>query len=336
MRVDRLLSLLMLLQTRGKLSARQLAGELEVSERTIYRDIEALSMAGVPVYGELGREGGYRLVDSYHTSLTGLSEGEVRALFMLNIPAPLAELGVGQELKAALLKLSAALPATRRQDEERVRQRFYLDSTWWDRDAGAVPHLKLLQRAVWDDRLVQIHYHPPFALEIVRTVAPYGLVAKSGSWYLVYAIPERVAVRRLSELLDVRLMAENFTRPADFELATFWEAWCAERQGERFRYEAVVRVAPALISTILGYFGERVREQMESASATDGAGWIILTLPFDSLEQARRWILGAGGALEVLAPLPLRLSVADFARQATALYEEAGEDQVENFGSGRG
>ncbi len=129
MRADRLLSLLMLLQARGRLTAKALAEKLEVSERTIYRDIDALCVAGVPIYGEAGPEGGYALLDSYRTSLTGLTEGEVRALFMLNIPAPLAELGVSQELRTAMLKLSAVLPAARRSDEERVRQRFYLDST---------------------------------------------------------------------------------------------------------------------------------------------------------------------------------------------------------------
>ncbi len=321
MRADRLLSLLMLLQARGKLSARLLARELEVSERTIYRDIEALGMAGIPVYGEPGREGGYALVDSYRTSLTGLSEGEVRALFMLSIPAPLAELGLSQPLKAALLKLSAALPAARRQDEALVRQRFYLDSTWWERDEGAVPHLHLLQQAIWEDRKVQLHYHPPFALEIVRVVAPYGLVAKGGAWYLVYAIHERVAARRIAELLDVRLTAETFARPADFDLAAFWQAWCAERQEERGRYAVRVRVAPEMLPEVLRRFGERVREQLAATSSPDAQDWQPLTLSFDSFEQARGWILGLGGAIEVLTPLPLRLSVADFVRQTAGLYE---------------
>lgn len=144
MRADRLLSLLMLLQIRGRMTARELAKELEVSERTIYRDIDALSIAGVPVYGEPGPEGGYALVDSYRTNLTGLTEGEVRALFMLSIPAPLADLGVSHELRAALPKLSAALPNARRRDEERVRQRFHLDSTWWRQGEERVPHLQTI------------------------------------------------------------------------------------------------------------------------------------------------------------------------------------------------
>ena len=152
MRADRLLSLLMLLQTRGKMTAQALAQELEVSERTIYRDIDALCTSGVPIYGEAGLDGGYALLDSYRTNLTGLSEAEVRALFMLNVPAPLADLGVSRELKSALLKLTAALPAARRPHEEHVRQRFYLDSAGWQRDEEAVPHLKTIHQAVWQDR----------------------------------------------------------------------------------------------------------------------------------------------------------------------------------------
>ena len=158
MRADRLLSLLMLLQARGRLTAPKLAQELEVSERTIYRDIDALSAAGVPVYGEAGAGGGYALLDSYRTNLTGLTEGEVRALFMLSIPKPLADLGVGRELGAALRKLAAALPSARRDDEERVRQRFLLDAVGWEQVEESAPHLPTVHQAVWEDRRLHLAY----------------------------------------------------------------------------------------------------------------------------------------------------------------------------------
>lgn len=158
MRADRLLSLLMLLQTRGRVSARQLARELEVSERTIYRDIIALSVAGVPVYGQAGPDGGYQLLDSYRTSLTGLSESETRALFMLNMPGLLAKLGLSQDLKAAMLKLAAALPESRRQEEERVRQRYSIDASWGSQAEEPLPHLQTIQQAVWEDRKLVITY----------------------------------------------------------------------------------------------------------------------------------------------------------------------------------
>ena len=158
MRADRLLSLLMLLQTRGQMTAQELAKELEVSERTIYRDMDALSVAGIPIYGEPGPEGGFALLNSYRTNLTGLTEGEVRALFMLSIPAPLADLGVSQELRSALLKLSAALPDSHRRDEAKVRQRFHLDSTWWHQGAEQLPHLSTVHDALWQDRQLHIVY----------------------------------------------------------------------------------------------------------------------------------------------------------------------------------
>ena len=186
MRADRLLSLLLLLQARGRLTAPKLAQELEVSERTIYRDIDALSAAGVPVYGEPGRGGGYALLDSYRTNLTGLTEGEVRALFMLSIPKPLTDLGVGQELGAALRKLAAALPSARRDDEQRVRQRFLLDAVGWEQAAESVPHLPTVHRAVWEDRRLHLKYRiGPLAVQIEQTVEPYSLVAKAGDWLVV-------------------------------------------------------------------------------------------------------------------------------------------------------
>lgn len=218
MRADRLLSLLMLLQARGRMTARQLARELEVSERTIYRDIDALSVAGVPVYAVAGRDGGFALLDHYRTSLTWLIDAEVRALFMLSIPAPLADLGVSQELKQALLKLSAALPDSRRSDEARVRQRFHLDSTWWGQVGGSVPHLQTVYQAVWNDRKLRVTYQPIPGVEISLVVAPYGLVAKAGVWCLVWARKGRPRTRRVSDLVEVELLLETFARPPDFDI----------------------------------------------------------------------------------------------------------------------
>lgn len=318
MRADRLLSLMMLLQNRGQMSARELADALEVSERTIYRDIDALSAAGVPVYGEPGRAGGYALLDSYRTTLTGLSDGEVRALFMLSIPAPLHALGVSRELKAALLKLSAALPASRREDEARVRQRIYLDSAAWQQEESP-PLLAVLHRAVWQDRCVLLRYRPPFSLEIERRVAPYSLVAKAGAWYLVFAGGGRVRVQAVAELLGARMLAEPFERPADFDLAAFWEAWCARRAVARFEYAVAVRVAPTAWPDLPHYLGGGV-PLPAAPPAPDAEGWLPLALRFSSLETARSRLLGLGGAVEVLAPEPLRFSLLDHARQIIKVY----------------
>src|SRR5512147_1801731 len=203
MRADRLLSLLMLLQARGRMTAQELAQELEVSERTIYRDINALSASGVPIYAESGPGGGCALLDSYRTNLTGLTADEARALFMLSIPAPLDQLGVTQELKTALLKLSAALPEARRHDEARIRQRIHLDSLGWFQEAGAEPHLQTLYRAVWEDRKVAVTLRLEFGAflqtQIEQVIAPYGLVAKAGVWHIVAAVDDRLRVYRAAD-----------------------------------------------------------------------------------------------------------------------------------------
>jgi predicted DNA-binding transcriptional regulator YafY len=320
MRADRLLSILMLLQARGRLTAEQLADELEVSVRTIYRDLDALSAAGVPVYAERGPGGGCSLLEDYRTTLTGLTQDEVRALFMLSIPAPLAELGVGQELKAALLKLSAALPASRRADEERVRRRIHLDSVEWFQASEPVPHLGTIQRAVWEDRRLHLSYRLPFDARGEWRVEAYGLVAKASTWYLVCARNGHIRALRVAHVLDARLADESFERPADFDLAAFWKAWCVEVEDTRPFYPVTVRVAPGLGPWLPHFFGEQIRAAVAQAGSPDAAGWLRLTLPFETLEDARARLLGFGGAVEVLAPPALRDSVQDYARQIVALY----------------
>jgi predicted DNA-binding transcriptional regulator YafY len=323
MRADRLLSLLMLLQARGRLTAQQLAQELEVSVRTIYRDIDALSAAGVPVYAERGPGGGCELIDDYRTNLTGLTEDEVRALFMLSVPAALDELGVSGELRAALRKLAAALPAARRGDEEMVRQRIHLDWAGWSQPDEPVPHLQAMQQAVWQDRRMQLVYRlqvGPHIVQFERTVDPHGLVAKAGVWHLVCAGDGRMRVYRVSRVLDARVTDEHFERPADFDLAAFWESWCAGQEERRPHYPVTVRVAPELVPLLPLYFGDRIRDVIAQAAPPDAEGWITLTLPFERLETARERILGFGRAVEVLEPQALRRSVIDFAAQIAAFY----------------
>lgn len=320
MRADRLLSLLMLLQARGQMTAQELAKELEVSERTIYRDIEALSVAGIPIYGESGPEGGYALLNSYRTNLTGLTEGEVRALFMLSIPAPLADLGVSQELRTALLKLSAALPDNHRRDEAKVRQRFHLDSTWWRQGEEHLPHLPIIHHALWQDRRLHIVYRTAVGIPLERLVAPYGLVAKAGIWYLVCARNEAIHVHRVSNLLDVRVADESFEHPADFVLAEFWSNWCQAYESLLARFTATVRVAPSFVPELPRRFGSQMHNKIAQAGPPDVEGWIRLELTFESFEDARNRILGFGRAVEVLEPRALHRSVLDYAEQIINLY----------------
>jgi predicted DNA-binding transcriptional regulator YafY len=319
-RADRLLSLLMLLQARGRLTARQLAGELEVSERTIYRDLDALSAAGVPVYAERGPGGGCALLDNYRTTLTGLTEEEVHALFMLSIPGPLADLGVSQELKAALLKLSAALPAAYRQDAERVRQRIHLDATGWFQPEEPVPHLGTIQEGVWGDCKLQLAYRRGDGTQVERVVEPYGLVAKAGVWYLVRAHDGRIGVYRVSRVQAARLTEERFERPEGFDLATFWAESCAEFEASRPVYPVTLRIAPELVPCLPQVFGEGVHALVEGAGPPDAKGWITLSLTFEHLPAARTRVLGMGTEVEVLEPRELRDSVIDFATRIAAFY----------------
>jgi predicted DNA-binding transcriptional regulator YafY len=324
MRADRLLSILMLLQARGRVTAEHLAEELEVSVRTVYRDIEALSTAGVPVYAERGPGGGCALVEGYRTSLTGLTADEVKALFMLSVPASLDELGMSQELRTALRKLAAALPEARRQDETKVRQRIHLDWSDWSPSDEATPHLQTIHRAVWEDRRLHLAHRefvgPQGFERFERLVDPYGLVAKTGRWHLVCASEERLRVYRVSRILDAHITDEHFERPPDFDLAAFWKSWCAGRRENRPSYPVTARVSPSLTIFLPLHFGDRIRKTIAQAGPPDADGWITLTLPFETFEEARGRILGFGRAVEVLAPEPLRLSVIDFAQQIVDFY----------------
>lgn len=319
MRADRLISLLMLLQARGRMSARRLAAELEVCERTIYRDIEALSAAGVPIYSEPGRNGGYALLDNYRTDLTGLTQGEVQALFMLNTPAPLVDLGIGLELQAALRKLSAALTKPQRQDEERVRQRFFLDSVWWHQGGEPVPHLQTVYQAIWDDHQLVVIYRLPSGVRIDQIVDPYGLVAKAGVWYGVFLRDRKPSVQRIADLLDVQWTDVAFVRDPTFDLEAFWRAWCTERERGYLLYCVTARVAPHFLPWLSHYFGTCVRAGLAQA-AVDAKGWTIVELAFESLEAARDRLLDCGGGIEVLEPLPLRESIRDYADRIRDLY----------------
>jgi predicted DNA-binding transcriptional regulator YafY len=229
---------------------------------------------------------------------------------------------VSQELRSALLKLSAALPDVRRHDEEQVRQRFHLDSAWWHQGEDAVPHLQTIHQAVWQDRKLQLKYRPMPTVEIEQVVDPYGLVAKAGVWYLVCAIEGRLRVHRISSLLDARLSDEVFQRPADFDLAAFWKASCAEREQNRHLYAVTVRVAPNFIPALPWYFGNGIRVKIAQAGPPDAQGWIRLELCFESLEAARDRLLDFGCGVEVLEPFALRRSLLDIAEQIVALYTQ--------------
>ncbi len=322
MRADRLISLVMILQTRGRATAEELATELEVSVRTIYRDLIALSTSGVPVYTESGPGGGVGLVEEYRTSLTGLTPEEARALFMMGVPAPLAQLGFSREFKQALLKLSAALPDSRRGDETHIRQRILLDSSWWFQGNEALPYLAVIQKALWEDcrlhlKIRQEFFNAEFELE----VEPYGLVAKANVWHLVYGHSGGLRVLPIDEVIGAEMMEDKFIRPPDFDLQSFWQEWCKDY--ENFPpFVAQVRISPEILPSLHYYLGPRWRKRLSTALEKKEDGWVTLELQFDSLINARTVLLGLGRAVEVLGPEPLRKSLVDFAEQVLELYKE--------------
>jgi predicted DNA-binding transcriptional regulator YafY len=322
MRADRLLSILMLLQIRGHMTAHELAQRLEVSERTIYRDIEALSVAGVPVYAERGPGGGCMLAEGYRTNLTGLTEPEVRTLFLPGMSAALADLGVSKALEAAMLKLLAALPIAQRRDAERVRQRLYMDAVGWFQPNEAVPFLQTLQEAVWRDRKVQIIYRKKNGEVSERLVDPLALVTKAGIWYMIAVSHDELRVFRVSRVLEAMLTDEPCQRPADFDLEKFWATWSAELQVKAPGYSVTVRVSPTFVPILPQILGETVHTLIENADPLDKEGWITISLTFGSFEGARSYILGFGTMAEVLEPQELRQSVIAFASGIVKFYEE--------------
>ncbi len=331
MRADRLISILMLLQARGKMTAGELAKELDVSERTIYRDVEALCISGVPLYAEHGPGGGLALLDSYRTNLTGMDEEELRALFMVfSLPGPLEPLGANLKLKSAMLKLSAALPGARRSDEEKVRQRFFLDWSWWFHSQEPVPHLTTIQMAVWEDRKLCIKYRAFQLMPFEDEVDPYALVAKAGIWYMIAGVEKKPHVYRISWLLDAQMLDESFERPVEFQLTEFWQDWCREYESQHQAFLVKLRMSPAMVELLPLYFGHPVLQDVSLAQAEEAGGWSTMTLPFESFESARDRLLGFGSAVEVLEPEALRCSMVDFAKQICAFYAErkTGNDQA--------
>ena len=212
MRASRLVSIILLLQARGRLTAAQLAGELEVSVRTVYRDVESLHSAGIPLYGDAGHRGGYQLLDGYQTRLTGLSTEEAKALSLSGLPGPAAELGLGSVLAAAQLKVQAALPPALAEQLGATAQRFHLDAAGWYAQAADAPFLPTVADAVWRGAALQVRYRRWKApTDVNRRLEPYGLVLKAGRWYLVAAPGPRTY--RVDKILDLAVLEESFTIP---------------------------------------------------------------------------------------------------------------------------
>lgn len=319
MRADRLLSILMLLQVHARLTARELAARLEVSERTILRDMDALSSAGVPVVAERGQGGGWRLLDSYQTTLTGLNLAEIQALFLPRPAHLLADLGWSQAFEAALLKLLATLPTANRQQAEAVGQRIYLDPTGWHHWEEEMAAFPLLQTAIWQERQVHLRYERGDGQQLDRIVHPLGLVAKGSIWYLVAAAADEVRSYRISRVRTATLTDSPCVRPVEFNLADYWQRSMAEFQSNLPYYGVRVRVAPTAMSRLryAGYFA-----RIEQVDPPDTDGWIPVSLRFDIEAAACAYVLGFGAQMEVVEPSELRDRVLQLAKEAIAFHSK--------------
>jgi predicted DNA-binding transcriptional regulator YafY len=319
-RGDRLLSILLQLQAGGRLTARELADRLEVSERTIHRDVDALSGAGVPVYAERGRGGGIGLLDDYRTDLTGLTSDEARALFSFGGPQVAGQLGLGSDLEAALRKLLAALPAAQRLGAQRARERLLVDTSPWLRSADALPRLAQLQDAVWGDRRLRIRYRRGEGTPVERVIDPLGLVAKAGTWYLLAETAGQARVYRVSRVEEVTETGETFTRPPGFDLAEVWAAAQADFEARAPGYPTIVRVAPDHVALLLRVAGGRLQEPATRLPPGPDS-WPRFELLFPALGAARAVLLSLGPAVEALAPKELRAELAAMASAVLLLYD---------------
>jgi predicted DNA-binding transcriptional regulator YafY len=322
MRASRLLSLLLLLQNRGRMTARELADELEVSVRTVYRDVESLGASGVPVYADRGPAGGYQLLDGYRTRLTGLTGDEAGTLFLAGMPGPAAELGLGSVLAAAELKLRAALPGELADRADRVRERFHLDAPGWFRADEPTPHLATVADAVWQSRTIEVRYRRWKApREVTRTLSPLGVVLKAGRWYLVAGSRERITAYRVVNILDAALLDEPAERPADFDLARFWREWTERYERSVYTAQATVRMTTEALDRMAYVFPpEMSRTARARAGPIGDDGWLTTTVPIESVRHGHIELLKLGADAEVLDPPELRERFAETARGLGRTY----------------
>jgi predicted DNA-binding transcriptional regulator YafY len=332
-----LVSILMMLQSRGRVSARTLADHLEVSTRTVYRDIDELSASGVPVVVERGPAGGFELLEGWRTTLTGLTPHESQTLFLSGLPGPVAELGLGDTMASAHLKLLAALPRAWQLEAQRVSSRFHVDLASWYRRVKPVQHLRALADAVWADRWVAIRYESWEGL-VDRELEPLGLVIKAGEWYLA-ALPRhgrarargRAPTPRTYRVSNIRELTvhDGFARAEDFDLSAYWSESTRRFERDIYRGTAEIRLSPRgrkLLRNENAAVEDAIDRAADSAGTGTGPGtgddgWLRVTIPIESITHATGQLLALGSDVEVLGPPELRDRVRDTARAVADAYE---------------
>lgn len=318
MRASRLLSILLMLQTRGRMTAESLAETFEVSVRTIYRDIEQLSAANVPVYADRGPGGGFQLLDGFRTKLTGLTDSEAETLFVAGLPGPAAELGLADQLLSAQLKLTAALPERNRAGAQKIARRFHLDPVDWFKSAESARLLPEIARALWSDTVIDIDYRRQDRITS-RRLKPYGLVLKGGTWYLVAERSDEIRTYRVSNIVKLIVTSERFSRPKDFDLVKFWTDSSRAYEIGLYRDRARLRVSPTGLRR-LEYMSTAIAEALrDQPKVADSQGWTTIEIPIESVEYAALELLRLGAEVEVLHPIELRRQVARSAREMVKL-----------------
>jgi predicted DNA-binding transcriptional regulator YafY len=324
MRASRLLAMLMLLQTRGRMPAQAVADAVQVSVRTVYRDVDHLSAAGVPVWAETGRLGGICLQASWRTQLTGLTAPEARSVFLAGLPGPAAELGLGEAMAAAQLKLLAALPPEAQGDAQRIARRFHLDPVDWFRGTAPLPHLHAVADAVWQSRRLALRYES-WQRTSDRVVEPLGLVLKAGTWYVAARSVGRSEVRayRLAAIESLQTLDENFLPPPGFDLAAWWRESTARFEAGVYTAQARLRVTESGLARLCRFSPAVADAALDTAAPTQDDGWVEVTVPIESIEHAAQEMLRLGPEAEVLAPAALRQAVHHAALRLLRLYDEA-------------
>ncbi|MFI9718641.1 helix-turn-helix transcriptional regulator [Streptomyces sp. NPDC052396] len=323
MRAARLIKLVLLLQSRSSLTGAELAQQLEVSERTVARDVLALSEAGIPVYADRGRAGGYRLVGGYRTRLTGLGRTEAETLFLSGVPTALRDMGLADAASAARLKVSAALLPELGDAPASAAQRFHLDAPGWWQPAEPPALLPAIADAVWDDRALTAAYRRRDQ-EVERRLEPYGLVLKAGVWYLAARVDAAFRTYRVDRFTSVAASGERFRRTEDFDLAAFWEEHAVRFTRSLLRERVRLRLTPDGARRLPQVTDRTAAaEAVSAAEAPDERGRITLTLPVESLAVAYEQLLSLGPEAEVLDPPALRARFAEAAARGAELYGDA-------------
>jgi predicted DNA-binding transcriptional regulator YafY len=304
MRADRLLSILLLLQNRGKVTSRELASTLEVSERTIFRDMEALSASGIPVLAERGREGGWMLTEGYRTSLTGMKPNEIGALLLSADSAILKDLGIHEDFTIASRKLEAAASGNKSPSANYFNQRIHIDSEGWLSSKESFPFLSTLQAALWEDRKVSISYLRNGEIKN-RIIGLLGLVAKQGIWYVIGQHEEQFRTYRVSRIVAAQILEEAYSRPDDFELTSYWELSKASFKSALPSYQAKFTLKSSSLQALRQ---ERFVTLLSIDESQDSA-WLEVEAEFNAIEAACRIMLSLGPHVIVRSPEELRIKV---------------------------